>query len=132
LSGQLNDTILVKQDTIGIYGNARLIAYSGHDGLMDFELPHSFKNTDGQTRDAIILACISKDYFSDYLREAGARPLVWTTGLMAPEAYTLHDAINAYIKGESNDKIRLKAAQAYSKYQKCSLRAAKNLLVSGF
>ena len=132
LSGQYKDTLQVHHDTIGIYGNARLIAYTGHDGLMDFDLPHSYKNADGQTRDAVILACISKDYFYDYLHEAGARPLLWTTGLMAPEAYTLHDAVSAYVQEKPASEIRLKAAQAYNKYQKCGLRAAKNLLVTGW
>jgi hypothetical protein len=59
-------------------------------------------------------------------------PLVWTTGLMAPEAYTLHDALKAYLDGKSNEEIRNKAAEAYHKYQKCGLNAAKRLLVSGY
>jgi hypothetical protein len=35
---------------IGIDGNAQLLAYIGHDGLMDFKLPDKFKNADGKTR----------------------------------------------------------------------------------
>ena len=54
----------------------------------------------------------------------------WTTGLMGPEAYTIHDAITGYIHEETNEEIRLRAAKAYSKYQKCSLGAAKRLLVT--
>ena len=49
---------------------------------------------------------------------------------MAPEAYTIHDAITGYVNGETNDQIRLRAAKAYHKYQKCGLNAAKNLLVT--
>ena len=59
-------------------------------------------------------------------------PLVWTTGLMAPEAYTLHDALTGYVKGEDAEAIRTRAAKAYSKYQKCSEKAARNLLVTGW
>jgi hypothetical protein len=51
---------------------------------------------------------------------------------MAPEAYTVHDAISAYINNQSRENIRIKAAQAYAKYQKCSEKAAKNLLVGGW
>lgn len=50
---------------------------------------------------------------------------------MAPEAYTLHDALEEWIADKSSEEIRLAAAQTYSKYQDCSLKAAKNLLVSG-
>jgi len=49
---------------------------------------------------------------------------------MAPEAYTLHDALSGYVEKESNEQIQLRAAKAYSKYQGCSLNAARNLLVT--
>jgi len=131
LAGQRKDTLHVRGQTVGIYGNASLVAYAGHDGLMDFRLENTFRNADGRRRDAIILACISRDYFGPYVQSAGANVLVWTTGLMAPEAYTLHDAIAAYTEGQSPEQIRLAAARAYHRYQKCGLRAAKHLLVSG-
>lgn len=115
---------------IGINGNARMLAYIGHDGLMDFSLDEEYKNQDGIQRDVAVLACFSKHYFEPHLEKANVNPLLWTTGLMAPEAYTIHDAISGYVLNASNEAIRLKAAQAYSKYQNCSLTAAKNLLVT--
>jgi hypothetical protein len=51
---------------------------------------------------------------------------------MAPEAYTLHDAIHEWINDRSPQEIRLAAAKAYSKYQHCSLKAAQNLLIQGW
>jgi hypothetical protein len=51
---------------------------------------------------------------------------------MAPEAYTLKSALDGWVRGESAAQIRERAAAAYSKYQHCSLAAAKRLLVSGF
>ena len=131
-SGQLKDTLHINGKTIGINGNSKLVSYIGHDGLMDFRLTEKFSNTDNKIRDAIILACISKKYFSGHLTQTKANPLVWSTGLMSPEAYTLHDALESYIKKEPVANIRNSAAKAYSKYQKCSIKAAKNLLVSGF
>jgi hypothetical protein len=130
--GEIKDTIMIQQETIGIRGNAKLIAYIGHNGLMDFKLNPTLKNTDNKKRDIIILACYSKSYFTPHLESANVNPLVWTTGLMAPEAYTIHDAISAYVLGESNESIRTAAVKAYSKYQKCSENAARNLLVTGW
>ncbi len=131
-SGQMKDAIAINNTKIGVYGNAQLVSYIGHDGLMDFQLSESFKNTDGKTRDCIILACYSKRFFSPLLRDAQANPLVWTSHLMATEAYILHDALTGYIRNESAEQIRSRAALAYSKYQKCSVKAARNLLVTGW
>ncbi len=99
---------------------------------MDFQLTETFENKDNKKRDVIILACYSKKFFAPHLQAANINPLVWTTGLMSPEAYTIHDAINGYIKNETNEAIRNRAAAAYSRYQKCSEKAAKNLLVTGW
>ncbi|OOQ59978.1 hypothetical protein BC343_27545 [Mucilaginibacter pedocola] len=130
-SGQLKDTVHADGKVIGIGGNAQLLAYIGHDGLMNFRLADKFHNADGKTRDAIILTCISKSYFKPYISTAKANPLVWTTGLMCPEAYTLHDAITGYLNNESQQQVRGRAAAAYAKYQKCSVKVATNLLVAG-
>ena len=91
-----------------------------------------FDNADKLNRNAIILACISKNYFAPYLSATKANPLVWSTGLMSPEAYTLHDALESYVKNEPGANIRSSAAKAYSKYQRCSENAARKLLVSGY
>ena len=131
-AGGLKDTVQIGERTIGIGGNAKLLCYIGHNGLMDFSLSESYESIDQKKRDVIILACISRRYFTNHLDHSTINPLVWTTGLMAPEAYTVHDAISGYVKGETNEQIRSRAALAYSKYQKCSEKAARNLLVTGW
>lgn len=115
-----------------IGGGANLVAYIGHDGLMDFQLPRIPRNKNATHRDAVVLACASKQYFGAPVRSSGVYPLLWTTGLMAPEAYTLKSALDGWIAGESREQIRDRAAGAYDKYQKCGLHAAQRLLVSGW
>ena len=132
-AGKKDLPIINGADTLYFGGASDLLAYIGHDGLMDFSLQGSFTGANNdKKRQTIILACYSKNFFSSHLKQTGALPLIWTTGLMAPEAYTLHDAIHSWVENKSREDIRLAAAQAYSKYQKCSLKAAKNLLVSGW
>jgi hypothetical protein len=109
-----------------------LLAYIGHDGLMDFQLDEAFVNSDKKKRDVIILACYSKSFFSTHLQNANVNPLVWTSGLMCPEAYTLHDAITSYLNEESNQNVNKSAAHACSVYQKCSVKAAEKLLITGW
>lgn len=111
---------------------ADLVAYIGHNGLMEFELPVSPAPADKMKTgtDAIILCCISKGYFEERLKRTRSRAVLLTTGLMAPEAYTLHDALEAWIAGASSETIREKAAQAYHKYQKCGINGARRLFFS--
>jgi hypothetical protein len=118
--------------SLPIGGGASLVAYIGHDGLMDFQLTRYPQQKNAAHRDAIVLACASKQFFSEALRATGAYPLIWTTGLMAPEAYTLKSALDGWIAGESNEQIRDRAAGAYDKYQKCGFHAAHRLLTSGW
>lgn len=128
----LNPEVILVPSTSGgnresVPASADLVVYVGHDGLMDFSLPLEFANPKGTNRSAIMLACASKSFFKNLLRKTGAQPLLWTTGLMAPEAYTLKAALDGWILNEPTEQIRQRAAEAYSKYQRCSLSAATRL-----
>lgn len=118
--------------TIQAGAGADLIAYVGHDGLMEFDLNKSYPAQDQRVRETIILACISKRYFASPLRHTGASPLLWTTGLMAPEAYTLKAALAGWVARESSEAIQERAARAYDHYQHCGINGARRLLVSGW
>ena len=131
-AGQNELTIDNNGRKIYFAGKSDLIVYVGHDGLMDFSLEQSFEGNNDKKRETIILACYSKNFFSHHLKKTGATPLLWTTNLMAPEAYTLHDAINAWAEGKPADQVNLSAAKAYAKYQRCGLKSAQRLLVSGW
>lgn len=131
-SGQSKDTIMLGKTSLGISGNAKLVAYVGHNGLMDFSLPNIYQNNDGKIRDAIIIACASRQYFRKYIEAAKANPLLWSTHLMSAEAYTVHDALQFYLSGGSAEAIRSAAAESYNRYQKCGIKGARRLLVSGF
>jgi hypothetical protein len=111
-------------------GAADLVAYVGHDAFMDFQIAPIAGAKGNKPRRTIILACASKAFFGPYLRQTGAEPLLWTTGLMAPEAYTLEAALTGWIANEDEEAIRRRAARGYDKYQKCGLRAALKLFAT--
>jgi hypothetical protein len=119
-----------EKHVLAISGGADLILYVGHDALMDFQIPRVAGKIDPRTRQFIILACASKQYFATYMRDTLSQPLLWTTGLMAPEAYTLDAALEGWIEFEDANSIRNRAAAAYDKYQKCGPRAAQRLFAS--
>jgi len=133
-SGTSAGSVSVKGEPkeISAYGKSNLSVYIGHDGLMEFRIRPYPKKQNDETREAIILACQSKTYFHEGIKASGAKPLIWTTGNMAPEAYTLENAIEGWIQQETDESIQLRAAKAYDKYQKCGVNGAKRLLATGF
>ena len=131
-NGQLSITVFHDSLTLKFGGQADLVAFVGHNGLMDFSVNINYNNTIDKTKDVIILACYSKRYFSPEMRKAKANPILWTTHLMAPEAYTLKSAIDGWIKNETGSEIDERAAQTYNKYQKCGIKGARNLFTTGF
>jgi hypothetical protein len=133
-SGNTNPVVEAEGRAYGLSKGAaaHLVAYVGHDGLMDFQLPHVPKRRDDARRDAVILACASKQYFAPALKESGANPLLWTTNLMAPEAYVLKAALDGWVAGESGEQVRERAAKAYNTYQNCGLKAARSLFATGW
>jgi hypothetical protein len=109
-------------------GEAHVVVYVGHDGLMDFELeekPEAVK--DAPPTSTAVFACASREYFQDILKGIGVHALVLTTGLMCPEAYTLDAMLKAWFSGADARATREAVARAYQKYQKCSLKAARGL-----
>lgn len=133
-SGNTNPTVEIAGKTYGLSKGAaaHLVAYVGHDGLMDFQLTYMPKRRDDLRRDAVVLACISRKYFAPPLRESGANPLLWTTNLMAPEAYVLKAALDGWLAGESGEQVRERAAKAYDAYQNCGLKSARALFATGW
>jgi hypothetical protein len=131
-AGQPGEKLTISNTELNTHGSAELIAYIGHDGLMDFKLSNTPQQRDQRQRQTIILACASKQYFSQPLKSTGANPLVWTTNLMAPEAYVLSAAVDGWIAKESDEQVRARAARAYEKYQHCGLRAANALFATGW
>jgi hypothetical protein len=131
-AGRAGETITANSIELHAGGGADLVAYVGHDGLMDFSLDSYPNKADDRQRDAIMLACVSKRYFAEPLRKTGARPLLWTTGLMAPEAYVLKAAMDGWVLNENGEEVRRRAATAYNQYQRCGVNAALRLFSSGW
>jgi hypothetical protein len=101
---------------------ASLVVYLGHNGLMDIKfgaLPAG-----RSAKEAIVLCCASDQYFRAILNQYGVKPVLLTTQLMYPGAMILEAAIEGWLKGESHEQIRLRAAQEYARDQKCSVKAA--------
>ena len=131
-NGQVAVNIPYENKTLEFGGCSNLIAYVGHDGLMEFEVDINYEIKPKISKDLIILACSSQYFFSEEVEKSGAHPILWTTNLMAPEAYTLKAAIDGWLVGEEPVEIWERAAKAYNTYQKCGINGARNLFTFGF
>lgn len=112
-------------------GAAHVVAFIGHNGMMDVTLGDAPAEAAGSpARSSIVLACKSQPYFVPALEGGNSLPLLMTTGFMAPEAYTLEAAVTAWFIGEAAAGVHEAAAQAYHKYQKCGINGARRLFAS--
>lgn len=128
---QKSESIPVNSEILQFSGGADLLAYVGHDGLMEFDIDINTQLVESP-KDVIILGCYSKEYFQPYMVKTQSNPVLWTTHLMAPEAYTLKSAIDGWILHESGLEIEERAAQTYNQYQKCGIKGARNLFTTGY
>jgi hypothetical protein len=107
---------------------ADLVVFVGHDGLMDFSVESPPRRGQaGRVPSAMVFACDSAAYFLPHFKNSGARPVVLTTGLMAPEGYVVQGAIESWAKGRSPRQMKEAAARAYAHYQKIRLGPARRL-----
>ncbi|MCE9669822.1 hypothetical protein LY474_18660 [Myxococcus stipitatus] len=105
---------------------ADLVVWAGHDRLMDRPPPTLQAAASATPRPVAVLACMSEQYFGPVLEAVGARPVVLTRTLMAPEAYLLEALASAVARHGATDATALRAplVAAYARYQRISLRSA--------
>ena len=117
-----------KQATISAGGSAHLVAFVGHNGLMDFSFRGTAERMPRQVASSsIVLACASKPYFLDLLRGVGSHPCCsrLDSWHRRPTRWTLRSDLRA--QGGSVAAVRDAAATAYHAYQRCGRQAARNL-----
>ncbi len=122
-SGANEETVAVGETSIVAGGRSSLVAFIGHNGLMEFQVDWPTAQP-AVPKLAIVLACVSESYFAPRLKAAGARPLLTTRQLMYPGAFVLHDALEAWFAGKDAAQIREAGARAYAKNQGISVKAA--------
>jgi hypothetical protein len=133
-AGKRKLTVTTSTVTIEAGASADLVAWVGHDALMDFAVksPPTWKEGDQHPSGAIVLACMSQKYFTPPLRAAGTEALLTTTNYMAPEAYTLDAAIRSWGAGDTAAQVRVAAGKAYARYQKISDGSGIGLFANGY
>jgi len=124
LAGTLPGEAVAGEQKIAAGGAADLVVFAGHNGLMEFELPLPAAAPENKPKTTIALCCLSQAFFSSYLQDLQAEPLLLTTQLMYPAAQVLHESIGGWLAGRDAAACRQLAAAAYAKNQRISVKAA--------
>ncbi|MGK0189364.1 MAG: hypothetical protein ACI9R3_005181 [Verrucomicrobiales bacterium] len=121
------DTSNADSPMIPFGGASDVVAFIGHNGLMEHKLDEPKVIDIKRKRDAIVLSCRSHLHFYDLLRRNGARPILTTQQLMYPGAFALHAALEGWLKNENLAQLRIRAGKAMASNQKISEKAATRI-----
>lgn len=106
-----------------VSGKYELVAFIGHNGLMDDELPMPDKPA-ASAADAMVLCCMSHEYFTPRLKAMGSRPVLMTRQFMYPAGQVFLHALDAWVNSpEDVQRIREAAGRVYAENQHISARA---------
>lgn len=112
-------------------GRADVVAFVGHDGLMDGLTPAVPITGGDRPAGAIVVACFSRSWFSPLLKKANVPLWVGTTNLLSAESYSVEAALRAWVDGGGPEAMRVAAGKAYAKYQQISDGSGLGLFATG-
>jgi len=122
VSGQGTRTItLADKTTLAAGGAARIVAFVGHNRLMDLE-KFDWPKAGDDVKGTIAIACHTKSYMKDDVPGATRVPLLMTNDFLFSNAAPLEAAVLAFARGGGYADIRKDAAAAYAGIQKKEVR----------
>ncbi len=114
ISGQGTRTItLVDGSTLDAGGAAQIVAWVGHNRLMDVDA-YTWPAPGTATKGTIAIACHTAAYMEESVPSATRVPLLMTRDFLFANAAPLEAAVLAFASGGTYAKIRLDAATAYA------------------
>ena len=96
---------------------ARIVAWVGHNRLMDVEQPDwaaLAASASARRRGVIAIACHTGAYLADVMPAAARVPLLFTRDFLMASAPTLEGAVMAFARGEGYAGVRSGAARGYA------------------
>ncbi len=114
LSGGAAHTLtLADKTTLATGGAAQIVAWVGHNRLMDLA-PYTWPAPGASTKGAIAIACHTAAYMEDTVPSATRVPLLMTRDFLFANAAPLEATVIAFAAGGNYGKIRVDAATAYA------------------
>ncbi len=133
LSGHLSDSVLVGDHYVRINGDADLVAFNGHNGLMDETTIFEDATDQTKPKDAVSISCASGGFFKDRYWRTSSYPLVHTTNLLYPGAFILEGVLNEWAMLKDDEACKVAAGKAYYTHKpKSGPNGSQNLFDFGW
>lgn len=133
LSGHFVDSLKIGEEYVQINGNADLVAFNGHNGLMDETTTYEYADESTKPKDAVSISCASGAYFKDHYWSTSSYPLVHTTNLLYPGAFILEGIISQWAMLEAEESCKKAAGNAYYEHKpKSGPNGSQNLFEFGW
>lgn len=133
LSGNRKDSIVLEGNVIQIAADADLVAFNGHNGLMDESTVFKNAKAGSKPKDAVSISCASANFFRGYYLQTKSFPLVHTTNLLYPGAFILEGILNQWAMLGTEEDCKKAAGQAYYKHKpKSGPNGSQNLFNYGW
>jgi hypothetical protein len=115
------ELVLADKTTLAAGGAAQLVAFVGHNRLMDLET-FTWPEPGKVTKGAIAIACDTAPYMKQQVSAATRVPLLMTSDLLFANAAPLEAAVLAFATGGGYAEIRKDAATAYANIQDVAVK----------
>jgi hypothetical protein len=125
------DSVNILDKAIPANGNADLIVFNGHNGLLDYEIVLKNRKCVIQKETAII-CCGSYCNFIDKIKLYHTFPLIRTLDAITAEACILTSIIEPWEMLKSDEEIRQNVMRKYISIHHCSNEDADRIFVTGF
>jgi hypothetical protein len=106
---RLDDSSIVRAG-----GAAQLVAWVGHNRLMDFDTAYAWPKPGGEAKGTIAIACHTAAYMEAEVAGATRVPLLMTRDLLFANAAPLEAVVMAFAGGHGYARIRADASAAYA------------------
>lgn len=119
---------------IAIHGAADLVAFNGHNGLLDlyYDQPNQWYNMPNYQKDLVVIACYANEYFEREAMRAKAYTIVRAKNRLHPGAFVISGILDEWAMLNSIESMRLSAGKAYCKIHDCSVKTSKKLFYKGW
>jgi hypothetical protein len=118
-SQHFQDCVLESGDTITVAGNADLVMFNGHNGMMDNIRVRNWHSAKGLLKDVVMNSCVSYGYLQYDFMNVGGYPLVRSNTLLYPGAYVLEQIIDDWVADIDPDQLCLNAGRVYCERHDC-------------
>lgn len=112
--GAPREIVLDDKSIVRSGGAAHLVAWVGHNRLMDLDAAYPWPAPGAQAKGTIAIACHTAPYMETQVAGATRVPLLMTRDLLFANAAPLEAVVLAFANGHGYAKIRNDAAAAYA------------------